>query len=110
MRGERSPDEADVSGAIARRVTRNQPAPSLTMRAVPDPTGSGQWTAGPGDHLWHIAEATLEQAWQRPPTDAEVNKYWKALIDENRAQFVVAGNPDLIHPGQTFTLPAVPPG
>lgn len=67
------------------------------------------WTAAPGDHLWHVAEATLTEAWGRAPTDGEVAPYWTGLVEANRDVLVDPANPDLIHPGQTFRLPPAPP-
>ena len=34
-----------------------------------------------------------------------VTRYWRALIDANRANLVDSGNPDLFVPGQQLTLP-----
>jgi hypothetical protein len=67
------------------------------------------WTAAPGDHLWHVAEATLAESWGRAPTDGEVAPYWTGLVEANRDVLVDPANPDLIHPGQTFRLPPAPP-
>jgi len=39
------------------------------------------------------------------PTDAEVEPYWRRLIDLNRSRLVDPGNPDLIFPTQVFDLP-----
>jgi nucleoid-associated protein YgaU len=62
----------------------------------------------PGDHLWRIAERTLAAAWGREPTDAEIDPYWRDLIDLNRKRLRDAANPDRIFPGQVFELPPVP--
>lgn len=70
---------------------------------------AAQWQVQPGDHFWHIAEETLASSWGRAPTDAEVVPYWNQVIEANRGALVDPGNPDLIHPGQTFVLPAPPP-
>jgi hypothetical protein len=68
-----------------------------------------RWEVERGDHFWGIAETTLAQAWGRPPTDAEIVGYWRTLIDVNRDRLAPPGDPDLIHPGQRFVLPAPPP-
>lgn len=68
-----------------------------------------EWVVEPGDHLWHIAEATLTDAWGRAPTDGELVPYWQAVIDANRDTLPDPDNPDLIHPGQRVTLPPAPP-
>lgn len=67
------------------------------------------WTAQPGDHLWHVAEATLAGAWGRAPADGEVARYWTGLVEANRDVLADPSNPDLIHPGQVFRLPDPPP-
>ncbi|MBI2708687.1 MAG: hypothetical protein HYX34_03210 [Actinobacteria bacterium] len=89
---------------------------TATMRVVGEIAGSmahgaprATWTAEPGDHLWHIAEATLEQRWGRAPSETEVVPYWQAVVDANRTRLVDRDNPDLIYPGQVFTLPPAPP-
>jgi hypothetical protein len=69
---------------------------------------AARWEVQPGQHLWSIATSVLEGAWGRAPTDAEVTPYWVELIEANRAALADPQNPDLIHPGQVFRLPAVP--
>jgi nucleoid-associated protein YgaU/DNA-binding SARP family transcriptional activator len=66
------------------------------------------WEVEQGDHFWHIAKTTLEQAWDRSPTDAEIAPYWRDLVDMNRDRLAPPGDPDLIHPGQQFQLPHPP--
>jgi hypothetical protein len=34
-----------------------------------------------------------------------VTRYWRALVDANRAHLVDPGNPDLLVPGQQLALP-----
>lgn len=108
---ERLPDAGDT---ILRRLPDQGDDGSSTLR-IDDGTSEEQapaareWVARPGDHLWHVAEATLAAEWGRPPTDAEVAPYWTAVIEANRGVLVDPSNPDLIHPGQTFTLPSPPP-
>lgn len=72
-------------------------------------TGPGSWTVSAGEHLWGIAHRTLEEAWSRPPTDAETAAYLGSLVARNQDRLVVPANPDLILPGQVFELPPVPP-
>lgn len=87
-----------------------EPAPTPPTPA-PQPSGDpvSTWTVRPGDHLWRIAERTLAEAWAREPTDAEIDPYWRDLIDLNRKRLRDAANPDRIFPGQVFELPPVPP-
>jgi hypothetical protein len=88
---------------------------TATMSVLPDPAAGAPvpapapaapttWTVEPGDSFWSIAEGVLADAWGRPPTDAEIDPYWRALIAANRDR-ITSGNPDLIFPGQEFVLP-----
>jgi len=61
-----------------------------------------------GDDFWSIAEEALEEAWGRPPTSTEISSYWRQVIDANRYRLLPPYDPDLIFPGQTFELPAIP--
>ncbi len=113
-------DESASSGAVV--LERLPDGSTLVLERLPDGSGTATmrvigpdeasgpvaWTVVSGDHFWHIAEATLTEAWGRAPTDAEVVPYWRAVIDANRPRLVDPDNPDLIYPGQVFDLPAVP--
>lgn len=57
----------------------------------------------PGDSMWTIAEAEVEERLGRPATDAEVAEYWSEVVHAN--QDVASGDVDLIHPGELLTLP-----
>lgn len=86
------------------------PAPVAVARPVRAPAKPEKtWTVEPGDHLWSIAELVLERAWERQPSDHETAAYWTRLIDSNRRRLTDPGSPDLIHAGQVFELPPVPP-
>ena len=61
----------------------------------------------PGDHLWGVADETLQAAWGRQPTDGEVTPYWVRLIKHNRSKLADPNNPDLVFPGQVIELPPV---
>ena len=74
------------------------PAPAATA------TTDATWTVARGDSFWSIAAETLADAWGRPPTDAEIEPYWRAVIAANRDR-LVSGNADLIYAGQVFNLP-----
>jgi len=65
-------------------------------------TRSDVWVVQPGDHLWHIAEQTIEDHADMAPKVGTITRYWKRLIAEN---FPLGTNPDLIIPGQTIVLP-----
>lgn len=102
---ERLPEGDDV---ILRRLPATEDG-TATLDVEEVPAAEPTWTAAPGDHLWHIAEATLAESWGRAPTDGEVVPYWTGLVEANRDVLVDPANPDLIHPGQVFRLPEVPP-
>ena len=42
------------------------------------------------------------------PSDSEIVPYWRTLIDANQAALADPANPDLVYPGQTFTVPPLP--
>ncbi|HET7489208.1 MAG TPA: hypothetical protein VFJ85_14855 [Acidimicrobiales bacterium] len=86
----------------ARPVAAPRPAPA------PPPAGPSDRRIRPGDHFWAVAEDVLAQAWGRAPTDAEIDPYWRVVIDANRSLLADPGNPDLLFPGQVITVPAPP--
>lgn len=59
-----------------------------------------------GDSLWSIARAEVEAATDGPVSEAEVARYWAALVDSTRSS-LRSGSPDLIHPGEVLELPAI---
>jgi hypothetical protein len=92
----------------ARSVPPTQPAVPAPDRIAPStpgplPVHSSTWTVQRGDHLWSIAESTLHDAWHRPPSELEVDRYWSAIVRANRQ----VEHPDLIFPGQRIQLPPI---
>lgn len=86
-------------------------APPPAAPAPPQPPPApAHWVVQPGDNLWSVADRALARRWGRPPTDAEVDSYWRAVISDNRERLAQPGWPDLIFPGQVLVLPAPPPG
>ncbi len=82
-----------------------------TARMAPwtDPAASPTtWRVESGDSFWSIAAEILETAWQRPPSEDEIDPFWRALVLANRARLVVEDDPDLVLPGQVFDVPPVP--
>jgi hypothetical protein len=73
------------------------------------PMDGTEWEVRPGDHLWSVAAAVLQEAWGAPASDAEVAPYWQRLVEANRAGLADPANPDLLYPGQVVTVPAPPP-
>lgn len=126
------PDEASAPGVATMtpvaEVPLVHPSPvdassgTATMRPLPAPTGErgtavmtptqrpSTWTVAPGESLWSIAEELLADAWRRPPSDAEVDPFWRALVEVNRGRLVDPVDPDAIEPGQVFEVPPVPSG
>ena len=81
-------------------------APALAPTAFAPADVPATWTVRRGDHLWSIAETTVEAVVSNP-TDADIAAYHRALITANSDRLAVAGDADLIYPGQVFSLPAV---
>lgn len=67
-----------------------------------------RWEVQPGEHFWAKAEAVIAAAWGRAPSDAEMVGYWQHLVETNRPALADPGNPDLIYPGQVFSVPEPP--
>lgn len=80
-------------------------APAPPAIAPVTRTETGRWTVKPGECFWSIAESVLTDRLGRAPTDAEIVPYWWRLIDANRSELVNRGDPDLILPGQVFSIP-----
>ncbi len=103
----------DQGGVVLRRLPDDEGSATMRVDDHPTPadaaTPPAEWTAQPGDHLWHVAEATLARSWGRAPSDAEVSPYWQQVVDANRDGLADPGNPDLILPGQVLHLPPPPP-
>jgi hypothetical protein len=57
-----------------------------------------------GDNLWSIARGALAAGSTRMPTNAEVARYWQAVIDANRTT-LRSRDPNVIFVGETVTLP-----
>ena len=105
----RTTSGAPVTADVLHRVApETGPLPVLhRLPDVPDPPPSSRtWTIAPGDHLWHVAEATLGAVGPQP-TDAETARYLAALVEQNRSILLDPGDPDLVRPGQVFSLPPV---
>jgi hypothetical protein len=95
----------DLGGTAAMHPRVAHPADGGAAQMAPGPP---VWTVGPGESLWSIAEELLADAWHRAPSDAEVDPFWRALVERNRGRLLDPGDPDLIHPGQVFDVPPLP--
>ena len=100
--------EAEAAPDTMRRL-QEEPG-NLVMRRLPDTAAvPTEWNVQPGEHLWSVAETVLEQAWGRPASDAEIDPYWRALVELNRSRLADPSNPDLVYPGQVLAVPPPPP-
>lgn len=99
----------DGPGEVTRAAAAEPPSADVTARGPGEAGDAATVEVAPGDHLWSIAERTLTAAWDRAPTDAEVEPYWRDLIEENRGRLSNPDDPDLLLPGQVLRLPAPPP-
>lgn len=94
---------------------RPAPAPARPVLAptppatTPAPVAPTTWRVEPGDSFWSIAAEVLADAWGRPPSDREIDPYWRALVERNRPRLLDPADPDLLHPGQVLELPPPPP-
>ncbi len=113
-----------VTASTATTATAAPPSAGAPAPALPGPAPANQapapdtasaasaartWRVEPGDHFWSVAERVLAEVWHHSPTDAEVEPYWRELVDANRSVLRDADNPDLLFPGQVITVPAPPP-
>lgn len=78
------------------------PAP-VVVRAPGTPTADATHTVATGDNLWLIADRHLQIA-VTEPTTAEVDSYWRRVIEANRST-LRSGDPNLIYPGEIVALP-----
>jgi len=92
-------------------IPRSAPAPAATptpsfppLSTPPHSTPRSRVVVAPGDNLWLIARASLTDALGGRPPDADVARYWHALIAQNRST-LRSGDPSLIFPGEIVTLP-----
>ena len=89
-----SPPEAPVA-----------PAGTASVRPLDAPARDETWTVAPGDSFWHVARSHLEDLTGVAPTDAEITRYWRTLIEANRAGLPDPLNPDLLFASAVLVLP-----
>ena len=97
--------------AMAEPAPPPDPSPPATVPAPPVPPAPDEatWTVAGGEHFWSIAAQVLATAWSRPPTDDEIDPYWRALVEANRSRLRDPRNADLLFTGQVLALPRPPP-
>ena len=61
-------------------------------------------TVAEGDHLWALSTRRLEQVGVDEPSNAQIAAHVEQMVEANQPAIV---DPDLIHPGEVFTLPAL---
>lgn len=90
-----------VSGvAIASPVGRI----NIPVRMVSESEGAegAEVTVRPGDHLWKISARHLGEH----SPDSQVAPYWRRVVAVNTPN-LRSGDPDLIYPGETISLPPI---
>ena len=100
-----TPWRAEAPGTATMRPQLGPTGERGTATMAPAPT---TWTVAAGESFWSIAEELLADAWQRPPTAAEVDPFWRTFVERNRGRLADPADPDLIHRGQVFEVPAIP--
>ena len=70
-----------------------QPAQQVATSTGGGGSGGSSYTVKKGDNLWNLAKKYYGDGSQ-----------WRKIYDANRD--VIGGNPNLIYPGQTYTIPA----
>ena len=103
-----SPEGAPPPTVVMRRLPPPAHSSPTTTPATPEPprpAASRTWTVQPGECFWSIAEAVVGEALGRHPEAEEVAPYWRRLVEANRSALADRANPDLVFPGQVFTVP-----
>ena len=95
------PPTPPVAGA------RTTPHPAPASVPTPAPEGPTRWIVRPGDHLWLISASVLGSALKRPPSNAEIARLWRVVIDDNRSSLPDPANPDLLYVGMQIVVPSV---
>jgi hypothetical protein len=77
------------------------PAPSAAITG----TTAANHVVAAGESLWSIAAHHVREAAPDPaPTDADIARYWAAVVAANRAG-LRSGEPSLVFPGEVVQLP-----
>jgi hypothetical protein len=100
-----SPEPLPVPVPPAASVPPVAPIPesSALREGAASPGPPDRYTVQRGDNLWTIAANHLADS-GITRSNGRIAHYWKELIQENR-RGLRSGNPDLIFPGETVTLP-----
>jgi nucleoid-associated protein YgaU len=79
------------------------PESSALREGAAPPGPQDRYSVQRGDNLWTIAANRLADS-GITRSNSRIAPYWRELIQENRSG-LRSGNPDLIFPGETVTLP-----
>jgi hypothetical protein len=89
----------------------HSPAPDVPIDPIPPPPWPAPHPAGnrhievvSGDNLWNLSKRHLAALTGRTPSDAEIHRYWRRVIDLNLGH-LRSGDPDLIYPGEVIVVP-----
>jgi len=89
----------------ASATTPSSTLPPAPLPAPATPLQQATVVVQPGQSFWSIAESVLGQRLGRAPGAAELAGFWARLVAANYGRLVVAGDPNLIYPGQVLVLP-----
>lgn len=73
-------------------------------RPAPQPAMDGHLEVVSGDNLWNVSKRHLAALTGRTPSDGEIHRYWRRVIDLNLG-LLRSGDPDLIYPGEVILMP-----
>jgi hypothetical protein len=95
-----------VRAAVAGRSLPTPPRP--VRRPTPAPVNPSGYVIRPGDNFWSIAASRVGVSGPGARADNErVADYWRLLVEANRRNLPVPGQPDLLFPGDRIDLPPV---
>jgi hypothetical protein len=101
------PSPAPVGREVVLRHLGPTSSPTAGQRQLEDPADPhAEHVVVAGESLWTIAHDVVTRELGRPPTDAEVARYWLDLVEVQRPLLADPDDPDLIFPGERVRLPA----
>lgn len=110
MRRSDDPPVGSGSATMARLDVEPGRAAGPALPATPAPPAApavdpARWVVEPGDSFWAIAEEVVATSGRPGAGERAVGRYWRQLIEANRARLVDPANPDLLLPGQQLVVP-----